>query len=55
MLARFADSQYQRVTRHMMSAAYESKRQLLQKSKMELSRLTETMSTEARARNRFDK
>ena len=54
MLARYADSQYQRVTRHMTSAAYEAKKQLLQKSKLELSKLSETMSAEARTRNRFE-
>ena len=48
MLARYADGQYQRVTRHMTSAAYETKRQLLQKSRIELQRLTETMAAEAR-------
>ena len=54
MLARYADSQYQRVARHMTSAAYESKKQLLQKSKDELSKLSETMSTEAQMRNRSE-
>ena len=33
-LARFADTQYQRITRHMSSPAFEAKRQLLQKSKV---------------------
>ena len=53
MLARYADSQYQRVTRHMTSASYEAKKQLLQNSKLELGKLSETMSTEARTRNRL--
>ena len=52
MLARYADSQYQRVTRHMTSSAYEAKKQLLQNSKMELEKLSQGVSAEARARSR---
>lgn len=33
-LGRYADSQYQRIERHMQSPAYEAKRLLLQKSKV---------------------
>lgn len=53
MLARYADSQYQRVTRHMTSTAYETKKQLLEKSQLELEKLSETISKEAQLRNRF--
>ena len=34
MLARYADSQYQRIERHMSSPAFEAKKQLLQQSKV---------------------
>jgi len=33
-LARYADTQYMRITRHMSSPAFEAKRHLLQKSKV---------------------
>lgn len=35
-LARYADSQYQRIERHMSSPAFEAKKQLLQQSKVNL-------------------
>jgi len=33
-LARFADSQYRRIVRHMVSSAFEAKKDLLKKSKV---------------------
>ena len=54
MLARYADSQYQRVTRHMTSTAYDTKKQLLEKSQLELQKLSATMSKDAQLKNRFE-
>ena len=47
MLARYADSQYQRIERHMSSPAFEAKKQLLQQSKRDLEKL-QTMSGDQR-------
>eukprot|EP00731_Ephydatia_muelleri_P031937 Em0023g444a len=46
-LARYADSQYQRIERHMSSPAFEAKKQLLQQSKRDLEKL-QTMSGDQR-------
>ncbi len=35
-LARFADSQYRRIERHMASSAFEAKKHLLRKSKVDM-------------------
>ena len=51
-LARYADNQYQRIKRHMESATFESKKQLLRNSKLELQKLQSHMTVAERQRNR---
>ena len=46
-LARFSDTQYQRIKRHMESLSFQNKKQLLDRSKQELQKL-QTMSGDAR-------
>ena len=51
-LARYADSQYQRINRQMKSSSFEAKKQLLSKTKKDIKRLEDELSVDARNRNR---
>ena len=52
-LARYADTQYQRIKRHMESPTFLNKKQLMERSKQELQKI-QTMSVDARQIARCD-